>query len=388
MRAIDRRQVLKGLAGLALGAGAGCWSSEEPRRAVTEIPLGDPRETLKVRGYRGLAELPYFELDAEGRLRPTVDGLVPGIDFHTHLAFNMVLAPRVDLLARTPEVAYLIACDTVKPPCIFDLDVYLNEIADHDMLHDMEAEIRGMLLLGGRAAHTFTIPNLVDEMDRVGFERAVLLPIAPGLPRSGHLTEWWSEAARASGKADRLVMFASVHPLEANAADELRAYAANGVRGIKLHPPMQRFYPDDPKAMRLYETCAELGMTVFFHAGRAGIEPGFVAKYAVMKHYLAPAREFPGVNFVFGHAGARDWPEAIPIAREQSNVWLDVHGQGLTALRAMLEQVGPERLLFGSDWPWYPIAASLARVFLATDRDATVRNMIIGDNARRLLAAA
>lgn len=384
---MERRRFLR-LAVAALLAGATTKARASRPSGSARAGTPKPLQTLTVRGYRGLAELPYFELDGRGMLRLAIDLPAETIDFHTHLAFNMFLSPHVDLLRRTPRTEYLIDCDATHPPCELDLDVYMNRIADEEMLHRMERIILSMLVLGSDAAATYTIPNLLAEMDALGVRRSVLLPIASGLPWRDDPTDWWADSVARSGAAERFVVFGSVHPTSRSAAEDLRALAARGIRGVKLHPTMQRFYPDDPRAMELYQVCQELNLLVFFHAGRAGIEPEFTRKYAVMTHYVAPVHEYPNVRFVFGHSGARDHDQAIAIARKRPNVWMDVQGQGVTVLRQMLRELGPERLVFGSDWPFYPVAASLAKVLIATEGDDKARSLVLAETARRLLAAA
>ena len=49
----------------------------------------------------------------------------------------------------------------------------------------------------------------------------------------------------------------------------------------------------------------------------------------------------------------------------------------------MIKELGPERLMFGSDFPFYPVATVLARVLVATETDKVVRKMIFSENARR-----
>lgn len=57
-----------------------------------------PSERWKIDpGYRGLAELPWFHLDAAGRLRCTDDSVPETIDLHCHLGMSVLFAPHVDL---------------------------------------------------------------------------------------------------------------------------------------------------------------------------------------------------------------------------------------------------------------------------------------------------
>src|SRR5215472_3558451 len=49
----------------------------------------------------------------------------------------------------------------------------------------------------------------------------------------------------------------------------LAELAAAGVRGVKLHPVVHSFIPNDARLHPMYELCAEAGLTVLSHSGRA-----------------------------------------------------------------------------------------------------------------------
>ncbi len=106
---IGRRQFLRGLAAGAVGALAGCGGDDvsltpeeralldERTRAELEASGRGPLGPLRFRGYRGLAELSWFDLDADGNLVLIADDIPAGIDLHTHLAMTFLLAPTPDL---------------------------------------------------------------------------------------------------------------------------------------------------------------------------------------------------------------------------------------------------------------------------------------------------
>ena len=50
--------------------------------------------------------------------------------------------------------------------------------------------------------------------------------------------------------------------------------------------------------------------------------------------------------------------------------------------------MGGERLLFGTDWPFYHLAATLAKVLIVTDTAdrREIRHAILRGNAERILA--
>ena len=345
-----------------------------------------PFGRLQFKGYRGLAELPWFELDDAGELRLAELDLPKVIDMHGHLGMSLLLAPEVDLQQRSARVRHLLDCDATTPGCDLDLDVYINRNFSDEALDALWWGSAAQGLWGSGSAKTQTIPNLLREMDACGVERVSIMPIAFDLPFGDDLTERWIKAINLADARQRLILGCSVHPQDPARFSRLQAYADAGAGIIKFHPTMQRAYPDSAVMMELYEACERLGLIVFFHCGRAGIEPEPTHRYALPRHYEAALKTFPKLQFVLGHSGARDVAEALPLAQRYDNVWLDMHGQGVTTLNDMLASTGGERMLFGSDWPFYHIAASLAKLLIITEDKPDKRYALLRGNAERLLS--
>ena len=395
-----RRQSLLGSSAAALGrALPGCDSPPPARSAHADIDLlARPRaleEQTRGRGpygrhvhpgYRGLAQLPWFDLDANGALRCTDDEVPYSIDVHCHLGMSVLFRPHLDLLATTPRVKHLLDCDGSTPGCPLDLDTYINGNFSGQALDDLTMSTLAQGLWGSEFAQTQTIPNLLREMDAMRVQQAMLLPIKLGLPFGDQLSEDWRAAVTAAQEDQRLHVGLSTHPHADDAIEQMRQGAARGGRIIKLHPTVQRFYPDEPALMDLYAEAQTLGLVVFFHGGRAGIEPESAHRYALPRHYEAALAEFPNLQFILGHAGARDSEAMIALAARYDNAWLGIHGQSLTMLEKMIQSTDVDRLLFGTDWPFYHLGASLAKVLIttATPERKTLRQKILRDNAIRL----
>lgn len=401
---MHRRNLLK----LALSAGlpitlVGCSEQVDPARyTATDRELMRKQRELEqlnsgkgpfgrhvYKGYRGLAELPWFELDAQQRLQCVDDSIPMAIDVHCHLGMSILFEPHLDLQKEHPRTRHLLDCDATDPGCELDLDVYVNANFSESALEALEKTLTAQAFWGSEFAETQTIPNLLREMDAMRVERAALLPIEFGLWFGDRQTEVWRAAVQ-KANTDRLIsgFSVSVDDSVEDAIADLERHVAAGGRIMKLHPTVQRFFPDDPKFNDLYARAAELGVILFYHGGRAGIEPDAAHPYAMPRHYEATFKNHPTLQCVIGHGGARDGDAMLELALRYNNVWLGIHGQGITHLDKMITATGGERLLFGSDWPFYHVGASLAKVLITTDTPArrNVRTMILRENALALLA--
>lgn len=361
--------------------------AEQQRRERAQSGKG-PFGIQRFKGYRGLAELPWFDLDANGKLRCVDESIPMAIDMHCHFGMSVLFEPRLDLQARTERVRHLLDCDATNPGCDLDLDIYINGNFTEPALEELRCESISQGLWGSDFARTQTIPNLLDEMDATRVEKAMILPIAFNFPFGDDLAENWSDAIRETQTSDRLIPGASVHPRDDRRIEQLEAFAAAGARVVKLHPTMQAFYPDEPDAMEIYEAADRLGMIIFYHGGRAGIEPESRHRYAMPRHYEGALATFPNLPFVFGHAGARDGEAMLELGLRYENAWFGIHGQGVTSLDKIIQRTGGERMLFGTDWPFYHLAATLAKVLIVTDRAdrSAIRHAILRGNAERLLS--
>ncbi|MFT6046893.1 MAG: putative TIM-barrel fold metal-dependent hydrolase [Arenicella sp.] len=397
----DRRRFLRGLtysaAGLSLAA---CGPDiEDGRYTQDDIDLLSKQGELesensgrgpfgehRYQGYRGLSELPWFELDKQGQLICVDDSIPLSIDAHAHLGMSVLFEPQLDLQASSARVLHLLDCDELKPGCELDLDVYVNGNFTAENLNSMKSNMVIQGLWGSRINRSQTIPNLIREMDSMRVEQAMILPIKLDLPFGDDLTENWRSAIQTSHSSNRLLVGFSVHPRDDTRLDQIREYARSGLKLMKLHPTVQRFFPDDPSMMEVYALAEELGIVIFFHGGRAGIEPESSHPYAMPRHYEAAFADFPKLQFVIGHAGARDNRAMIDLALRYSNTWIGIHGQGITELDRIIRLTDGQRLLFGSDWPFYHLGASLAKVLITTqDSGRTeIRQAILRGNATEL----
>jgi predicted TIM-barrel fold metal-dependent hydrolase len=325
-----------------------------------------------------LARLPFFEL-RDGRLVLSDDSVGPIIDVHTHFALATLLPLRIDLHeAPDPTEHYL----PMQGRAI-DMEVYINKNFPPDDLRRMKRDLTlmGMTARGMRRTHT--IPNLSREMEELGISHCVTLPIdTPVLAKNAVST------LRAVAGNERFICFGSVHPFSFRAEEKLDRQIALGARGMKIHPAAQMIRPDHPRAMRLYRLCAARNLPVLFHCGPVGIEPRPGRRRSQVVLYEQALAENPDVPFILGHSGALQMEGALGYAMRYPNAYLDVSCQSLSNVRTILEQAHPDRILYGTDWPFYHQSIALAKVLIATQDDPALRRKVLHDNAARLFGLA
>ena len=76
--------------------------------------------------------------------------------------------------------------------------------------------------------------------------------------------------------------------------------------------------------------------------------------------------------------------EALALARRHPHVYLEISSQSLPNIRTILDRAPGERVLFGSDWPFYHQAIPLAKVLIATEGRPALRRRVLWENAAQL----
>jgi predicted TIM-barrel fold metal-dependent hydrolase len=132
-------------------------------------------------------------------------------------------------------------------------------------------------------------------------------------------------------------------------------------RGIKLHPTLDGFHPNDPSVHPLMKLLRQHDLPVLIHCGH----PVFSLPWSIEELIV----EFPDVKVVLGHMGHGNViyiNGAIDVAVRNPNVYLETSGMPMhTKILEAVERVGPDRVMFGSDIPFHHPQVEIDRVLLA-----------------------
>ena len=203
----------------------------------------------------------------------------------------------------------------------------------------------------------------------------------------------------AQQNADIAVPFASINPMRGAEAvrEARRLVTAGAIRGLKLHPNMMEFFPNDRAAYPLYEVFAEARLPVIFHTGHSGIGTGMRGGGGVRLKYGHPmpiddvAVDFPDMPIVMAHPSFPWQDEAISVCLHKPQVYIDLSGWSPKYFSPTLVQYAnsllKHKVLFGSDYPMLTPDRWMADFEKVAFKD-DVRPLILKDNAARLFGLA
>ena len=177
---------------------------------------------------------------------------------------------------------------------------------------------------------------------------------------------------------------------------ELADFLENGlVKGLKLYPGYEPFYPHDSRLRVVYDLAEEFDVPVMIHSGDTYSPKGKV-KYSQPLQIDEVAVDHPNVKLVICHLGNPWLTDCMEVVYKNKNVSADISGLVLGEFTeafedymseeiqdAILYAGDPSRFLYGTDWPICSMRSYLAFVRQLGLPEPAYR-AIMGENAQAL----
>jgi uncharacterized protein len=288
-------------------------------------------------------------------------------------AFSRSLTRR-ELLARVSgAVAAASVCGTSLP--LSHADPF-PEIAE-GQIWDLHGHLSG----AGRTPEE-SIDRSLKVADRMGIRRVV---VSMGMsfsydPSPEDFRRQNDDVLRAVRHApDRVFGFVYLNPKHGpESLKELDRCVVDGpMVGVKLWVAV---HCNDPRLDPIISRAAELKAPIYQHTywRTAELLPG----ESNPADLAELARRHPDARLICGHTG-NDWERGIRAIRAAKNVSIDLSGCDPTAgmVEMAVRELGPERVMYGSDFPGRSFASQLAKVYSA-DLPEAARRLILAGNLR------
>ena len=229
-----------------------------------------------------------------------------------------------------------------------------------------------------------TVTGLRRRMEEAGVSLAVTLPVLTN-PDSFESVNRFALSINEARQG--LLSFGAIHPRCTDIAGKMQALHDMGFLGVKLHPDYQETFIDDEGYAAILSAAKRHGMIVVAHAG---VDVGYPDSpvRCTPDRVLALLRRVPYDRLVLAHMGGCLMADEVLRRLCGKDIWFDtayvLRTIGRETFCRLAERHGTDKILFGSDSPWSPMAEDVATL-KALVPDEKAQGDILYRNAHRLL---
>jgi predicted TIM-barrel fold metal-dependent hydrolase len=201
-----------------------------------------------------------------------------------------------------------------------------------------------------------TPEHLIKLMSLAKIDKAIISPI-PGYPRPRGQKDTMEQNDLVANAVQKYPEkfpcgLGTVEPRDGEAClDEVdRIFKDLGLKGLMFHHLFQGIYLDHPIMFAILKKASVYHPVVEVHVKEGSLleSPWRVARVA---------KAYPGIKFIMAHPAidVQDLACSMDVALNHKNVYLDtcIWHHHLSPLETAVETIGADRILFGSDLPYY-----------------------------------
>jgi predicted TIM-barrel fold metal-dependent hydrolase len=151
-----------------------------------------------------------------------------------------------------------------------------------------------------------------------------------------------------------------------------------GFKGVKMHPLIDSFLPDDPVVHPIIELAIKLSVPILFHCGHP--------PWSLPWHFGNLADIYPDARIILGHMGHGHIVYingSLDVARKHDNIYLETSGMPMhSKIKEAVETVGIDRVMFGSDAPFGHPSFEIRKIEVSGLSGDLVKK-VLGENSEK-----
>lgn len=174
-------------------------------------------------------------------------------------------------------------------------------------------------------------------------------------------------------------------------AQLLKKYVEKGARALKIHTALDGDPIGAPRYLALLKAASDLSLPVILHTGCIQNHLLFKKPESGLVDNFEPwFQKFPSVKFILAHMNYHQPDRALDLAEKYSNLYVDTSWQPAEIIGEAVRRLGPERVLFATDWPFAGnnFSVGIGRVHACIEAgtlNESQADLILGKNAIRIL---
>lgn len=225
------------------------------------------------------------------------------------------------------------------------------------------------------------IATLLEHGVKAGIDHFIVQSVATTPKQVSSINKFISDAVAESN--GRFTGLGTLHPDSADIEADVNEIIHLGLKGVKLHPDIQRFKIDDYRMLKIYELC-EGRLPILMHTGDSRYD------YSNPNRLIPILDIYKNLTVIGAHFGGWSiWEDATKQLSRYENLYTDCSSSlyAITPQKAkdLINAYGAERVLFGTDYPLWTPETEVER-FMQIDLDDSQREDILCNNAAKLFS--
>ncbi len=221
--------------------------------------------------------------------------------------------------------------------------------------------------------------TLLEHGSKAGIDHFIVQSVATTPKQVSSINHFI--AASVAESNGRFTGLGTLHPDSEDIESDVNEVIELGLKGVKLHPDIQRFKLDDYRMLKIYELC-EGRLPLLVHTGDNRFD------YSNPNRIVPILDIYKNLTFIGAHFGGWSiWEEATKKLKGYNNFYVDcsssLYAISTETAGKLIREYGVNRVLFGTDYPMWDPTEEVER-FLKIDLTEEERQDIFYNNAARL----
>ena len=223
------------------------------------------------------------------------------------------------------------------------------------------------------------ISTLLERGERAGIEHFIVQSVATTPKQVSSINNFIAASVAENG--GKFTGLGTLHPDSEDMEADVNEIISLGLKGVKLHPDIQKVKLDDERMLKMYELC-EGRLPILIHTG------DYRYDYSNPNRMMPILDAYKNLTVIGAHFGGWSiWEEATKKFCKYENFYVDCSSSlyAISAQKAkeLVRAYGTDRVLFGTDYPLWDPETELDR-FMKVDLTESERQDILYNNAAKL----
>jgi len=205
--------------------------------------------------------------------------------------------------------------------------------------------------------------------------------------RLSSYNDWLCRAAKEDGRIEPAIMADATVDSDYMAAEIQTKIDDYQIKTLKIHPAVNNLTPEHEGYLRIFELAHQNNLVVISHGGISGDD--LEGKYCSPEKFRKALDTFPNLKLVVAHLAYPHINDLLELASQYKILYTDISFILKNSpisdkeFGDIIKNFGPDRVLFGSDFPWSDPEKDAQRL-LQFNLDKSALDMVARENAINL----